>query len=63
MPGPKAAHGNYFVEIKTGKIDSVETAVVIKANPVYKVTQQDYEAQFAFLLSVRDQFSEVQKAI
>jgi len=63
VPGPKAAPGNYFVEIKAGKKDSIETTIVIKANPVYQLTQQDYEAQFAFLLSVRDQFSEVQKAI
>ena len=62
VPGPKAAPGNYFYKIKADK-DSAEGSFIIKANPVYKATQQDYEDQFNFLLSVKDKFNEVQKAI
>ena len=61
VPGPKAAPGRYFYTIKTGK-DSVEGSFMIKANPVYNVSQQDYEEQFNFLITVRDKFSEIQKA-
>ena len=62
VPGPKAAPGQYFYKIKTEK-DSVEGNFLIRANPVYNITPQDYESQFNFLLSIRDKFSEIQKAI
>lgn len=62
VPGPTAAPGNYFYKIKAGK-DSAEGNFVIKANPVYKLSQQDYEDQFNFLISVRDKFNDIQKAI
>ncbi len=62
VPGPKAAPGNYFYSIHAGK-DSVEGSFAIKANPVYNLTQTDYENQFNFLISVRDKFNEIQKAI
>jgi photosystem II stability/assembly factor-like uncharacterized protein len=62
VPGPKAAPGNYFIRFNTAK-DSLELPFEIKANPTYKITQQDYEAQFDFLISVRDKFTEMQKAI
>jgi hypothetical protein len=61
VPGPKAAPGQYFYKIKAEK-DSVEGSFTIKANPVYNVSQQDYEDQFNFLISVRDKFDEIQKA-
>ncbi len=62
VPGPKAAPGNYFYKIKADK-DSAEGNFVIKANPVYKLSQQDYEDQFNFLIAVRDKFNDIQKAI
>lgn len=62
VPGPKAAPGNYFFSIKADK-DSVEGNFTILANPVYKASQQDYEEQTNFLLTIRDKFSEIQKAI
>ncbi len=62
VPGPKAAPGQYYYKIRTAK-DSVSGEFTVKANPVYKLSQQDYEDQFNFLLSVRDKFSEIQKAI
>jgi photosystem II stability/assembly factor-like uncharacterized protein len=61
VPGPKAAPGQYFYKIKADK-DSVDGSFMIKANPVYNLTQQDYEAQFDFLISVRDKFNDMQKA-
>ena len=62
VPGPRAAPGMYYYKIKADK-DSAEGSFVIKANPVYKLSQQDYEDQFNFLITVRDKFSEIQKAI
>jgi methyl-accepting chemotaxis protein len=62
VPGPRAAPGRYFFRIKTGS-DSTEGSFFIRANPVYNISQQDYEEQFSFLLTLRDKFSEIQKAI
>ena len=61
VPGPKAAPGKYFYKIKADK-DSAEGSFIIKANPVYKTTQQDYEDQLNFLLAIRDKFNAIQKA-
>jgi hypothetical protein len=57
-----APPGNYFAKLKIGK-DSVEVPFAIKADPNYKMTQQEYQAQFDFLKQVRDKFNETQKAI
>jgi len=62
VPGPKAAPGQYFYKIKADK-DSAEGNFMIKANPVYNISQQDYEEQFNFLLTIRDKFTEMLKAI
>lgn len=62
VPGPKAAPGQYYYKIVVDK-DSAEGSFIIKANPVYNLTQQDYDAQLNFLLSVRDKFDEIQKAV
>ena len=62
VPGPRAAPGNYFYKIKADK-DSAEGSFTIKANPVYNLSQQDYEDQFNFLITVRDKFNDIQKAI
>jgi len=61
VPGPKAAPGTYFYKIKADK-DSAEGSFIIKANPVYNLTQQDYDDQFDFLITVRDKFNDMQKA-
>ncbi|HWH63457.1 MAG TPA: hypothetical protein VNS50_09300, partial [Ginsengibacter sp.] len=64
VPGPKAIPGEYYVRIiNYDKKDSAEAEASIKANPNFKETQQEYEDQFKFLISVRDKFSEIQKAI
>ena len=61
IPGPRAAPGKYFYKIKVDK-DSTEGSFTVKANPVYKATQQDYEDQVDFLLAIRDKFNAIQKA-
>ena len=62
--GPKAIPGNYFIRIiNYDKKDSLEAEATINANPNFKETQQEYEEQFNFLITVRDKFSEIQKAI
>jgi photosystem II stability/assembly factor-like uncharacterized protein len=57
-----APPGNYFAKFKADK-DSVEISFSIKADPNYKILQEDYDAQFAFLLQVQNKFNDVQKAI
>jgi photosystem II stability/assembly factor-like uncharacterized protein len=60
--GVLAAPGEYYYRLKVGK-DSSEGSFTIKADPNYKTTQADYEAQFNFLITVRDKFNEAQKGI
>ncbi|MBC6490552.1 WD40/YVTN/BNR-like repeat-containing protein [Flavihumibacter stibioxidans] len=63
VPGSiTAAPGNYFARIRVGK-DSAEVPFVLKADPNYKITQSDYEAQFSFLREVQGKFNDVQKGI
>ena len=62
VSGPKAAPGNYFAKIKSGN-DSTEVPFTILANPNYKTTQSEYEDQQTFLLTARDKFSDMMKAI
>lgn len=58
----KVAPGKYSARFRYGK-DSVDVPFLVKANPNYQMTEADYDAQTAYLLQVRDKFSEVQKAI
>jgi photosystem II stability/assembly factor-like uncharacterized protein len=63
VPGAVTAPpGDYYVRLKIGR-DSAEVPFTIKADPNYKIVQQDYQAQFDFLWQVRRKFNEVQKAI
>ena len=63
VPGTiMAPPGNYFARFKMGN-DSVDVPFSIKADPNYKVTQAEYDAQFAFLSEVKEKFNETQKAI
>jgi len=64
VPGPKAIPGKYYIRIiNLDKKDSAETEAIVKANPNFKETQQEFQDQFNFLITVRDKFSEIQKAI
>lgn len=60
--GPKVAPGTYTARFRSGK-DSLDVSFSILGDPNYKMSQSDYDQQVAFLLQVRDKFSEVQKAI
>ncbi len=60
--GPRAAPGEYMARFRSGT-DSVQVAFTILADPNYKTTTPEYEEQTAFLLSVRDKFTEVMKAV
>ncbi len=59
---PKAIPGKYKAVIKSGK-DSVAVDFVVKADPNYLMSADDYQAQFDFLITVRDKFTETQKGI
>jgi photosystem II stability/assembly factor-like uncharacterized protein len=59
---PKAAPGGYSARFRYGR-DSADVSFVIRANPHAKMTEADYDSQTTFLLSVRDKYNEVQKAI
>jgi hypothetical protein len=53
VPAPlMAAPGDYFAKIKIGK-DSAEVPFTVLPDPNYKISQQDYEAQFEFLQKVQ----------
>lgn len=60
--GPKAAPGNYIARFVSGT-DSTETPFTILADPNYKTTAAEYEEQVNFLLTARDKFSDVMKAL
>ena len=57
-----APPGNYFYTVKAGT-DSAEGSFTVKADPNYKISPEDYEAQFIFLHTVQGKFNEIQKAI
>lgn len=56
-----APPGEYFARFKVGT-DSAEVPFTVIADPNYKVSQQEYEAQFAFLRKAQAKFDEVIKA-
>lgn len=62
VPGPKAIPGTYIARIVKGS-DSLQQTFVVRANPNFNETRQEYREQFSFLIMVRDKFSEIQKTI
>lgn len=60
--GITAAPGKYTARIQIG-VDSTSVTFNLLADPNYKCTQADYEAQVSFLLQVQDKFNETMKAI
>ncbi len=60
--GPKAAPGQYYAILKSGK-DSIEKSFIILADPNYKISDAEHGEQFDFLINIRDKFSEVMRAI
>ncbi|MBM3415680.1 MAG: glycosyl hydrolase [Bacteroidetes bacterium] len=62
VSGPKAAPGEYFAGFKSGT-DSVIIPFTILADPNYQTTAAEYEEQVNFLLTARDKFSDVMRAL
>jgi photosystem II stability/assembly factor-like uncharacterized protein len=60
--GPKVAPGNYKAKITVGR-DSVEVPFKIVGDPNYAMTESNYDEQVNFLLSVKNKFADVQKAV
>jgi photosystem II stability/assembly factor-like uncharacterized protein len=57
-----AIPGSYLAVVRVDK-DSVEVPFTLLADPNYKCSQADYEAQLSFLLEVQGKFNETMKAI
>ena len=62
VTGPMAMPGKYKVKL-TVEGQSMESDFEILADPRSKATPQDYQAQFDYLISVRDKVSETHLAI
>jgi photosystem II stability/assembly factor-like uncharacterized protein len=60
--GIKAIPGNYTARVKVGK-DSAEVPFTVLADPNFKTTQADYEAQFALLNEMMTSFNDIQKGV
>jgi photosystem II stability/assembly factor-like uncharacterized protein len=58
----KAVPGVYRAKVEY-KSEIHDVPFEIKADPIYKMTEADYDAQVGFLLQVRDKFNDIQKAI
>jgi photosystem II stability/assembly factor-like uncharacterized protein len=61
-PSITAPPGDYFATLKIGS-DSAEVPFKLLADPNYKISQADYDAQFAFLNQVQTKYNDVQKAV
>jgi photosystem II stability/assembly factor-like uncharacterized protein len=63
VPPPLVAPpGSYHARVKVGA-DSAEVPFTVLADPNYKISQQDYEAQFEFLQQVQNKYNEVQVGV
>jgi len=62
VTGQKAIPGNYKAMIKSGQ-DSSAVNFVIKSDPNYQMSTEDFKQQFDFLTMVKDKFSETQTGI
>jgi photosystem II stability/assembly factor-like uncharacterized protein len=60
--GPLAVPGTYYAKIKFGK-DSTTVPFEIVKDPRLSVSQEDLQAQFDFLMEIRDKLTETHKAI
>jgi photosystem II stability/assembly factor-like uncharacterized protein len=62
LVGPKAAPGTYQIRIKHGDVEQNSTFEV-KPDPRSSAKPDDYQAQFAFLLGVRDKLTATHQGI
>ena len=61
-PALTAPPGEYYAKVKVGG-DSSEVPFRILADPNYKVSQADYDAQFDFLRQVQGKYNDVQRGV
>jgi photosystem II stability/assembly factor-like uncharacterized protein len=62
ISGPRIPPGKYRVQLSVGK-DEQSKEFLFKANPTYKCTDEEYRAQYDFLLEVKTKFAEVQQCV
>ena len=62
LQGAMAVPGTYYAKVKFGK-DSTTVAFEIVKDPRLAVSQEDLQAQFDFLMEIRDKLTETHKAI
>jgi len=62
LEGPRAVPGTYQARLTVGDQVS-ETTFEVRADPRSSSAQEDYEAQFAFLIQVRDKLTETHREI
>lgn len=62
VTGPRAVPGAYRARLVVGE-DSADVGFEIQPDPRSESTQADLDAQFAFLMGVRDKLSEIHAAI
>ena len=60
--GPRAIPGDYWAQLVVGE-DTVTQQFTIIKDPRLETTQEDFEAQFDFLITVRDKLSETHQAV
>jgi photosystem II stability/assembly factor-like uncharacterized protein len=63
VPGTITAPPGKYMAVVTVDNDSARVPIQLLADPNYRCSQADYEAQFAFLLQVQGTFNETMKAI
>jgi hypothetical protein len=59
---PKAAPGEYKAVVKLDN-DSVSAPIIIKGDPNYKISDEEYKDKVNFLLTVRNRFNDIQITI
>lgn len=62
LSGPKALPGTYTVKLEKNGISKSHKFVVLK-DPRSKVSNEDMQAQFDFIIEVRDKLTEIHKAL
>lgn len=62
LDGPRAVPGNYTFRFIVGE-DSTDVVAELEADPRWESTQEDLQAQFDFLIEIRDQMTAMHDAI
>jgi hypothetical protein len=62
ISGPRIPPGKYLIRMTVGKEEQTQE-FLFKANPTYKCTEEEYKAQYEFLMEVKTEFSDVQQCI